>query len=97
MVLRWGKKEEKEEEVRTKGTNNFALIYSFSICKIYIYYYISNEGNVIHRRRVFKPCLLFASFLISECILSWVFFTLLQHTLWLLLGVVVFFIAFGCF
>jgi hypothetical protein len=53
---------ERREEVRAKGTDNSALIYSFSICKIYIYYYISNEGNVIHRRRVPKPSLLLASF-----------------------------------
>jgi len=53
---------ERKEEVRAKGIDNFALIYFFSICKIYIYYYISNEGNVIHRRRVPKPCLLLASF-----------------------------------
>jgi len=63
------KKRERREEVRAKGTDNSALIYSFSICKIYIYYYINNEGNVIHRRRVPKPCLLLASFLISECFL----------------------------
>lgn len=87
----------RREEVRTKVTNNFALTYSFSICKIYIYYYISNEGNVIHRRRVRKPSLLLVSFLILECILSCVFLTLLQHTLWLFIGVVIFFIGFGCF
>jgi len=57
-----GKERREWEEVRAKGTDNSALIYSFSICKIYIYYYISNEGNVIHRRRVPKPCLLLASF-----------------------------------
>jgi hypothetical protein len=91
------KKRVRREEVRAKGTDISALIYSFSICKIYIYYYISNEGNVIHRRRVPKPSLLLASFLISECILSCVFFTLLQHTLWLLIGVVIFFTAFGRF
>jgi hypothetical protein len=57
-----GKERREWEEVRAKGTDNSALIYSFSICKIYIYYYISNEGNVIHKRRIPKPCLLFASF-----------------------------------
>jgi hypothetical protein len=29
---------ERREEVRAKGTNNSALMYSFSIYKIYIYY-----------------------------------------------------------
>jgi hypothetical protein len=91
------KKRERREEVRAKGTDNSALIYSISICKIHIYHYISNEGNVIHRRKVPKPSLLLASFLVSERILCCVFFTLLQHALWLLIGVVIFFTAFGCF
>jgi hypothetical protein len=55
-------RKERKEEVRAKGIDNSTLIYSFSIYKIYIYYDISNEGNVIHRRRIPNPSLLLASF-----------------------------------